>query len=120
MDDSPQESVINYFKTFFDTHFKAEDEIVLTPLQSKLRIVMDYCVSDSISEVIIKWVDFEDNETRGGSSEINEKTKLIGIKLIDINQNPYFFISRYQKEFFSFRAMSTNLLKTKISRCNLD
>ena len=94
IDDSQQESVINYFKTFFDTHFKAEDEIVLTPLQSKWKIVMDYCVSDSIYEVIIKWIDFEDNEIREGSTETNEKTKLLGIKLIDIDPKPYFFISK--------------------------
>ena len=92
IDDSPQESVANYFKTFFETHFNQDEETTLTPLQSKWKILMDYFVSDLLKEVIIKWVEYDETE---GTTKNSEQNKLIGIKIIDLDTKPYTNIQYY-------------------------
>ena len=96
-DDSPQESVKDYFKKFFDAHFKSDEEVALTPLQSKWKKVMDWAVSETLKEMLIKWIDYENIEENSDCCEAKEKWKLIDIKFIDVDTKSYSKIPLYHK-----------------------
>ena len=87
-DDSPFESIHDYFKSFFDTHFNSFDETTLTPLMIKWKHFLDYIVSLILKEMLIKWIDYSETEESNDKCENPVKWKLIDIKLIDLDLKP--------------------------------
>ena len=96
-DDSPFESIHDYFKSFFDTHFNSFDETTLTPLQRKWKIYLDYVVSLMPKEMLVKWIDYSETEESIDKCENPVKWKLIDIKLIDLDLKPLDVIKARRK-----------------------
>ena len=88
-EDSTFESITNYFKTFFDTHFNLDNEIILTPLQMQWKIIMDWTASEELKDVLIKWIDYAEIEENSEKLTSQEKCQLIDIKFIDLDTKPY-------------------------------
>ena len=101
-DESPFESIKNYFQTFFDTHFEKEGQTELTPLQAKWKILLDWVISEMPKEICIKWIDYNDDGMKTENTEFSKRFKLIDIKLIDIDMKIYSKICHRHKMIYKY------------------
>ena len=98
----PFENLKDYFQTFFDTHFEAEGQTELTPLQVKWKVVLDWVVSEMPKEIYIKWIDYNDADEKGEDKESQQRYKLLDIKMIDIDMKVYSKIAKHSKSMYKF------------------